>query len=101
MNDPNDLLEVTSARYKYNQGYPQLRLGFADGRSAILTSYSTKSTMRERGFVYLGGEFEDLPTLSVGGSTLRGFTNNPTVLRLFDDYVAATRAGTFRPGQIL
>lgn len=95
------MIEVNSARYAYKQGYPQLYITFTDGRSAILTTDATKPVIRARGFVHLGGQFEDLPVLQIEGTTLRGFTNNPDVLRLFDDYVAAVNAGTFRPGKIL
>lgn len=102
-----EALNIQSAEYIVDHNYPLLVLQIDDLQAILGTD--NKRSIRELGYVFLGDEFESLtPTVVIPASptdnrsemVLQGFTDDPVVLRLFDDFIAATNIGTFSPGPV-
>lgn len=99
------MLPIVAARCDTDDIGAALVLTFADGREATII-VEMKPSLREAGLVELGDEFDDLaPPIGFesedGYRTLpRGFTNDPRVVKLYGDFLAATDSDTFRPGPV-
>ncbi len=100
-------MEIRSARYVVNAGYPELHLDI-DGLEAVLAT-DNKRSIRELGYVFLGDEFAGLvpnvvippdPADDRAEMVLRGYTDNPAVLRVFDRFIADCSSGAFAPGSV-
>lgn len=99
-------LTITDARYVKLGGYPALRLS-VNGRKATLIT-ECKPTLRAAGIVFLGDEFADVvPPIDFvvpdsNGDVLRleGFTKDPRVFQLYDEFGRACNDGSFKPGPV-
>lgn len=89
-------LNIQSATVVLLDGYRALEL-VVDGITTHVDTYSTKLTVRALGYVSLGVDFEDRlpeihlpadPSIGRGPTTLYGFSDDPQLLALFDDFVA-------------
>ncbi len=97
---------LSDARYLRNDGYAQLELK-VDGLPARLSA-ECKPAVYGAGWVFLGSLFADVvPPVEFhlagpdqGSTTLKGFTDDPRVYRLYTDFLKATAAGTFREGPV-
>lgn len=98
------MLKLANARYVVRDGYPLL-LVEVDGREATMAS-ETKPTLHGAGLVFVGSEFADvLPDVTIhppdgGTTTLRGFSDDRRLFKLFDAFLIACNDGTFRPGPV-
>lgn len=89
-----------------------MRRVWFDGMQCLLTLDSAKPMIRKAGYVFLGPAFEEtLPVIRLDGRnlppsesfesiTLRGYTNDPIMLRLFDEFRAAVFDGSWTPGDV-
>ena len=92
-------MEIRNPRYVQDQGYSVLEVEI-NGRLARIF-LEQKPTLYEAGIIFLGGEFESvLPAIVFGSLTLRGFTNDPEILRLYDEFGQAVEEGRFEPGPV-
>jgi hypothetical protein len=92
-------MKVSNPRYVLNQGHPELHFELF-GRTAQLSA-ETKEILNEAGIVFLGGAFKNLvPPIEFRGKTLRGYTDDPEIFRLYDQFGHAVMNGTFKPGAI-
>lgn len=92
-------MKIENPRYALNQGHPELHFELF-GRTAQL-SVETKEILNENGIVFLGADFERLvPEIELNGTVLRGFTNDPEIFRLYDQFGHAVMNRTFKPGAI-
>lgn len=92
-------MQITNPRYVQTGGYPILELDL-DGRTARIT-LEQKPTLYQAGLIFLGADWEEaVPEIEFQGTTLRGFTNDPAILTLYDQFGEAVMSGTFRPGSI-
>lgn len=88
-------LQIQQARYLSSPPYVLLEL-VLDGRSALI-SPDQSPTLSQMGYISLGSEFDDLvPEINVPADAadgreamrLRGFTDDPRVKQLFDQYIS-------------
>ncbi len=92
-------MEITNIRYALNKGYPELILQI-DGKEANIP-LEQKPTTYENGLIFLGAEFEEtMPEIEFEGTTLRGFTNDVEVLRVYKEFLDAANGDNFNPGAI-
>lgn len=89
-------MNVTSARYRVDaSGYGHLEL-MVDG---LLADLDMKRTLLNRGYVFLGSDWESLveaPNNHDLNCSLKGFTTDPVIIKLAREYVA----GHYKPGRI-
>jgi hypothetical protein len=84
---------LANARYYWNDGYPMLAVE-VDGRMAEMGT-DCKPSLHEAGIVFLGSEFADavppieFPTGDGHTTTLRGFSRDETLFRLYDEFLQA------------
>ena len=92
-------MKIENPRYVLNQGHPELHFELL-GRTAKLSA-ETKPSLHKAGIVSLCCGFDDLvPPIEFRGKTLRGYTNDPEIFRLYDQFGHAVMNGTFKPGAI-
>lgn len=92
-------MEIKNPRYVLNQGYPELHFELFDRTAQLSTE--TKGILNEAGIVFLGSDFKRLvPEIKLNGTTLRGFTNDPEIFRLYNQFGRAVANETFKPGSI-
>jgi hypothetical protein len=92
-------MEITNIRYAFNEGYPELLLQI-DGKEANIP-LEQKPTTYENGLIFLGADFEEtMPEIELEGTTLRGFTNDTGVLRVYKEFLDAANRVDFTPGVI-
>ena len=104
----NIRMTVVSAQYELDDGYPYLRLNL-DGKDVWISSEQLKPSLIDNGYAFLGDDFEelldlapiDLPAGALGNDnraiTLRGFTTDPVVVKLAQDFLAVK---DFQPGPV-
>lgn len=102
-------VRVGSAEYVILQGlYPAVRL-IIDGREAQLDT-AQKRSVREMGFVFLGADWADrVPPVTFPPDPAnsrfapeqhRGFTSDPQVIEIYDQFRTDLDRGTFEPGPL-
>ncbi len=75
-------MDIQNARYESQDGYPILAMD-VDGIPARLLSEAKPTTLRH-GLVFLGNAFEAIvPPVELATTTLRGFTRDRGVFRLY------------------
>lgn len=100
---------IGDVEYVLNQGYPELHFKW-DGVEAIVTLDQNHTILFE-GYISLHPKevwAERLPDLTLpanpaigrGETILTGFTRDPAVVRLAQQFAAAARDGTLRPGPV-
>lgn len=98
------MLTLADARYLRVDRRPILEVA-VDGQAARMGT-DCKPTAHAAGLVFLGDTFEDVMppirfTPAGGGmTTLRGYTRDARVHRLYDAFLAAARGGNYRPGPV-
>lgn len=100
---------ITNARYKLNQGYPELHFDW-DGEPAIATLDQNQSLIEE-GYISIHPQDvweQRLPPLTLpanpaigrGETELISFTRDPEVVGLAQVFARAVRDGKFREGPV-
>jgi|GEM_PF-5668411 len=102
-------MEITDIRRISKQGYPCLALKI-DGKPALLIP-EIKPTLYEKKIVFVGGNGEgweeSLPPIEieVDGSRskriLKGFSDDPELWKIYDDFLSSLEDGTFQPDEII
>lgn len=90
-------MKIANPRYIQNQGYSSLELEI-DGRKTLIP-LEQKPTLYEAGIIYVGLE-DFLPEIEFQGTTLRGCSNDPEILRLYDEFGRASQRDDFQPDEI-
>jgi hypothetical protein len=92
-------MQIRNPRYVSDQGYPVLEVEI-EGRLARIP-LEQKPIAYEAGIIFVGSEFESiLPAIVFNSLTLRGCTNDPEILRLYDEFGQAVEEGRFEPGPV-
>jgi len=99
------VLNIQQAEYVWDDNYPLMRL-IINGHEVLLHDHP-KPTWFLIGFVYLGGEFQNLHEFTHavripdgGPITLRGFARDRRVWICYERFLSATADGTFEPGPV-
>jgi hypothetical protein len=103
-------MRLADARYVWlDKIFPALSINI-DGKPAKIICGETKPNLLNAGLVFVGAEFSDsLPTIAVPGDlndgrsplTLRGFTNNAIIFRMYNDMLDAADDGSFEERSVL
>ncbi len=92
-------MQIERAEYRLNMGYPECHL-VIDGIDGAFSTDNKKS-IRDRGYVFLGPAFNDVvEPVEIKGIEMRGMTNDPAVLRLFDQFIDDLQTDRFTPGLV-
>jgi hypothetical protein len=102
-------LQISSARYFFNDGYPSLEI-IVNGKRVWLDG-DNRNSLSEDGYIYLGTDFENdhstpdinipaKPEIGRGEMQLRGFTADRRIQSLFLQYVRDVDNKVFSERQI-
>lgn len=92
-------MKITNVQYRRIDGYPVLEL-LIDGKQ-VRIMLEEKPSLHQAGLVFLGADWEGVvPDIEFRGTTLRGFVQDPEILKLYDDFGKAVSSGNFRVGAI-
>ncbi len=92
-------MQIERAEYRLNMCYPECHF-VIDGIDGGFTT-GNKLSIRKHGYVFLGSNFSDVvEPVEIEGIEMRGMTNAPAVLWLFDRFIADTLSDRFTPGPV-